>query len=205
MEITSITCDFCHELITGEVIKPCKCDKYYHNTCIQHISNIAPDPLVIQKCDICYFKYKSTYKNKYDRYIYRYFNFISKKLYLNYTIFGLVGVITSLIINKNIDSIFYGMSISCLSYSCLIWSSILSSLYLYKLKDNWVPVVSSIFSILLIIINLHYSKNWFDWAILVIISALLVKTKKYLFILSSYYPYLIIINHYKSTSENLLI
>ena len=47
-------------------------------------------------------------------------------------------------------------------------------------------------SIILVIINIYFTYNWLDGAILIIISSILLKSKKYLFVLSSKFPYLTI-------------
>ena len=202
LEITSIVCNFCNEPISGEVIKPCRCDNFYHSHCLQHIQNLNEDPLLMQKCETCHTTYNTRYKNTYDRCIYKYFTFHSRRLYYNYFAFGLLGTLISIIVDSCLDSVFLGVSLGCLSYSILVWGSISYANYHYNLLNNNFPIFSLCLSLILIISNTYYTKNWFDWATLALTSALITRTKSFLFVLSSYYPYLIIENYYPSTNDN---
>ena len=205
LEINSLECDFCQEVISGEIIKPCRCDKYYHNTCIQHITNISDNPLVFQKCEKCNCDYKTKYKNTYSKYIYKYFSYHSRYLYYNYTGFGLISLIINLIINSDINNVVYGITIGCLCYTSLICTSIALVFTLYDLNDKRIAYILSGFSLLLSIINLSYQEHWLEGASLALSGVLLVKTKKNLFVLSSYYPYLIIKNYYKHSKLEAII
>lgn len=202
-EITNITCHFCRELINGEVIKPCRCDHFFHRDCLQHLQNINEDPILLQKCETCSTTYNTRFKNSYDKYIYTYFTFLSKRLYYIYFTFGLLSTLISIIVDKCLDTVFLGMSLGCLSYCILIWTSITYANYHYNLLDNIIPPLILIITCGILLFNIYYTENWFDWVILALTSSLLTKSKKYLFILSSYYPYLIIEN-YQVTENNLV-
>ncbi len=195
MEISPLICDFCHEPINGDVIHPCKCDKYYHNNCLQHLIVLDKDPLIIQQCNICQTKYKTKYKTKYAYYIYQYFGFQSQRFFYLEALFGFLGMMISLIITGEVNKIFLGLSLGTIIYSLILWLSISVAYKLYKLTPLTLPILGVIISSLLLILNLSYQENWLDWAALAIISAILVKSKTYLFVLSSYFPYLEIKNY----------
>ncbi len=110
MEPTQYICDFCSEPISGEVIHPCQCEKYYHLGCMGHVVIMNRDPLSIQKCEECQTNYQTKYKNRYDYYVYRYFTFQSKYFYYLYALSGLIGIICSLI-DQGFNSFFFGLAI----------------------------------------------------------------------------------------------
>ena len=120
LEITTFICDFCHEPINGEVIHPCRCEKYYHTNCLQHIIVLDKDPLIIQKCDICDSKFKTKYKSKNGYYIYKYFQINSKWVYYINAIFGILGIVVNLLLSNDYTTFFLGLSLGCISYSIIL-------------------------------------------------------------------------------------
>ena len=205
LEIDCIECDFCQEAISGEIIKPCRCDKYYHKTCIQHLTHVSDDPLVFQKCEQCNSDYKTKYKNIYAMYIYKYFSYHSRKLYYNYSGSGLLGLIIDLSINRDLNSVFSGLTLGCLSYLSLLWISVIIVINLYHLTDKIQAYLFSSVSVLLLVLNLYIQEHWLEAASIALSGAILVKSKKYLFVLSSYYPYLIIENYYQPSKLQAII
>ena len=149
------------------------------------------NPLILQQCDECNTLYRTQYKNLLSKYVFLFFNFLSRYLYYIYASFGLIGAIINITIS-NISYIFNGVSIGSILFSIFNWTCILLANRYYNLKDILFPFLMLLLSIILVIINIYFTYNWLDGAILIIISSILLKSKKYLFVLSSKFPYLTI-------------
>ncbi len=194
MEPSQIVCHFCEEPISGEVIHPCQCEKYYHPSCLDHLIIMGKTPLSVNKCIECQCSYQTRYKNNYDFYIYLLFAFQSRYYYYLYSLFGLVWAVIG-VIYQGVSEFLFGLSIGSQVYAILLWSLISLAFLFYRLVGYRVPLLITLSNLALLIINLNYPNSWLNCSVLAITSACLVKVKKYLFVLSSNFPYLIVKNY----------
>ena len=79
--MNSISCSRCRSPITDNCIKPCLCDKYYHEKCLDIIEKDY-NLILNEKCLDCDEYYNIDFKDKIDEFLYRFYN-IYELIYVN--------------------------------------------------------------------------------------------------------------------------
>ena len=186
----SEVCHFCQDTLTGTChFQPCKCPYYYHSDCFHHqIKYQDSDGISAIQCVTCETYYNREYISEWHRKLCNLFQTVSQKFFWLYGGAQAVGGVITLTLwdpNRLVDSL---ATVSVL-YNALLWTLILlTSCYLerpttYRILAWWVP------SLMIMVAIMMYPKLWLDWIAIAISGALLNRTRRDIFILSSEFHY----------------
>ena len=185
-----VRCHFCQDPLTGtHHFQPCRCPHYYHVDCFHHqIRYQNSDGLSAIQCSTCETYYNREFHSNNHRRLCYLFQTISEKFFWLYGGFQAIGGVVTLMLWEPKHLVDTLATVSVL-YNAVLWTTILLvNCYLerpntYRTLVWWAP------SLLLVVAITLYPKVWLDWISLAISSALLHRTRRDVFVLSSEYHY----------------
>ena len=193
--LTVSNCEFCQEAVSPEEsIIPCQCPYVYHRPCINHVFDQITDPISMQRCSVCDVEYSKRYKTQWGKRVQSFFQWWSRNMIYVYATWVSVGCILA-VSAGGVESFVYGLSLSNITYVLLVWSSILSVYFYWRLRGWWEPVIYTIISVVLMSIGITYHQTWANWTTIALAGGLLVRTKRPLFVVTADFAYVEVQNH----------
>jgi hypothetical protein len=183
------TCDFCDDTLLGtRLFQPCQCQRFYHADCFHYMLRYQLEGIDGLRCEVCNTYYKRRFINNRYRVICQSYQTLSQKFFWLYGgLQALAGIAT--IAWWGHKHLIDCVSLVSVGYNSILWCYILGvSAWLerpttYKMLVWWAP------SMLLLTVILIYPKVWLDWVSMGMAGALLHRTRREIFILSTEFHY----------------
>jgi hypothetical protein len=184
-----VICEFCQDFISDDSIQPCVCNKFYHPACINHLVRLDDKPLGLSQCNECQMIYQYDYKSACHRKLHFTFSRISVRYLSLYVLFCAVGTLLIGLCNGK-DFVITGLALTNVVFVLCSWLTILITYLFLKLKPITEIIFGNFICLLMVTLLATTPIGWLDWTFIAVSSALVARTKKYWFVLSSEYPYI---------------